>query len=120
MGINTSQQVYVYSYNTFGRPVTFTPKMSQPTALAFLGRGIYSTQPIDVLAEDNSTFSDTRTILDVLEQEFLVVPITGDLLNIPASNEGMPALGDFEVIETKSNGGGETSLSLRKIMVSRP
>lgn len=119
MAINFSQQVYIPAQDIFGRLAVFTPTASQPLQAAFNGRGIYSTQPVDVLAEDSSIFSDARTILDVVEAEFVVVPIQGDLVSIP-SYQGLPALGDFEVIETKSNGGGETSLSLRKIMVAKP
>lgn len=119
MAVNFSQQVLAPAYNVFARPVIFTPTASQPGQPAFTGRGIYSTQPIDVLAEDSSIFSDTRTILDVREEEFTVVPVQHDTLSIPA-HIAMPSLGDFEIIEVKSNGGGETSLSLRKLMVRRP
>ena len=119
MAINFSRQVYKPTFDTFARPVTFTPLASQPGHLAYTGRGIYSTQPIDVLAEDTSIFSDTRTILDVIEDEFLVVPIQGDTLLIDASAD-LPLIGSFEVIEVKSNGGGETSLSLRRLMETKP
>lgn len=119
MAINYIEQVYRPTQNLFGRPATFIPLKSQPGELPYVGRGIYSTQPIDVLAEDQSIFSDTRTIFDVLEADFAVVPIQGDELHIPADS-GMPELGDFEVIEVKSNGGGETSLSLRRIVRAKP
>ena len=119
MAIDWSIQVLTPAFRVFARTVTFTPTASQPGQPAFTGRGIYGTQPIDVLAEDSSIFSDTRTVLDVMESDFTVVPIQGDFLTIPAY-ETMAAIGTFEVIEVKSNGGGETSLSLRRVMVSKP
>ena len=42
-----------------------------------------------------------------------VLPQQGDLIHIPA--EGMiPAEGDFEVTDVDRNGGGETTLAIRK------
>lgn len=119
MAINFSKQVYNPAQNTFGRPVTFTPLVSLPGQPAYMGRGIYGTEPIDVLAEGGSSFSDTRTILDILEDEFAVLPMQGDTLLIDAYLD-LPAVGSFEIIETKANGGGEMSLDLRRLMVAKP
>ncbi len=118
MAINYSTQVYLPSYNVFARPVTVTPVASQPNAPAYAARGIYDTEPMDVLAEE-TVFSDSRVVLDILEAEFNVLPIQNDLIHIP-ENVGMPDLGDFEVVEVKTNGGGETSLSLRMIVTAKP
>ena len=117
MAINWSTQVYAPQYATFARPVTFNPIKSQPSAGSFDGRGIYGTAPVDVIGEDATIISDARTILDVLESDFAVVPIQGDRLTIPA-HIGMPALGEFEVIDTSVNGGGETTLVIRKIVTA--
>ncbi len=115
MAINWSTQVYAPQYTTFARPATFTPTKSQPSEDAFAGRGIYNTVSVDVLGEDGSIISDARTIFDVLESEFTVVPKQGDRVFIPA-HIGMPELGNFEIIDANTNGGGETTLFLRKIM----
>lgn len=115
MAINWSTQVYAPQYDVFGRPVTFTPLVSNPNAAAFEGRGIYGTVSVDVIGEDGTVISDQRTILDVLESDFVAVPMQGDHLFIPA-NVGMPELGNFEVIDTSTNGGGETTLVIRKLM----
>ncbi len=119
MAIDFGKLVYEPSFNVFGRPVTFTPAASQPGHVAYTGRGIYSTQPVDVLTENNAILSDAMTILDILEAEFSVLPVQGDTISIPAYLT-LPALGAFEIIETKSNGGGETTLSIRKIMEAKP
>ena len=119
MAINYSQQVYAPTYNTFSRPATFTPTQSAPATPAFIGRGIFSTQPLDVLAEDNSIFSDAVTILDILESEYTILPAQGDFVFIPSDN-GMPELGNYEIIDHKTNGGGETTLVLRRVVTSKP
>ena len=119
MAVNFGTQVYNPTFNVFARPVTFTPSVSQPGQPAYTARGVYGTEPIDILAEGNSSFSDTRTILDIIEQEFPVLPMQKDTVLIDAYLD-LPAIGSFEVIETKSNGGGETTLDLRRLMVTKP
>jgi len=119
MAINFGTQVYNPTFAVFARPVTFTPSVSQPGQPSYTARGIYGTEPIDVLAEGTSSFSDARTILDIIEQEFAVLPMQKDTVLIDASAD-LPAIGSFEVIETKSNGGGEMTLDLRKLMVHKP
>jgi len=94
-------------------------KASNPSDTEAEGRGIFSTQPLDILAEDNSVFSDMMTILDVLEAEYTILPAQGDEVFLPADS-GMPELGNFEIIDQKANGGGETTLVLRRIVISKP
>ena len=119
MAIDFSKQVYIPAFNIFARPCVFTPTKSQPSQPSYTGRGIYSTQPLDIAAEDASIFSDQITIFDVIENEFSVIPIQGDLVSIPADG-ALPALGDFEIVDTSTNGGGQTTYHLRKIVVSKP
>jgi hypothetical protein len=114
MAVNWSTQVYDPIFTALARPVNFNALKSAPGNPTYTGRGIYSTVSVDVLGEDSTIISDARTILDVREAEFSVVPIQGDRLTIPA-DAGMPALGSFEVIDTNTNGGGETTLFLRKL-----
>lgn len=119
MAIDFSKQVYIPAFNTFARPVIVTPTRSQPGQPAYTRRGIYGTQPLDVAAEDNTIFADQITVLDIVEEEFPVLPLTGDLLTIPAYLT-LPSLGDFEVIDHATNGGGQTSLNIRQIVPSKP
>lgn len=119
MAVNFSQMVYSPAFDVFARPITVTPLKSQPNAPAYAARGIYSSQPLDVLAEEATTFSDAQTIVDIIEDEFSVLPIQGDLVGIPADVD-LPAIGDFEIIDTKGNGGGETSLVIRRLVESKP
>lgn len=119
MALNWSQQVYTAQYQTFARPVTFIPAKSQPNEGSYGKRGIFDTMSIDVIAENGSIISDAKTILDILEAEFDVLPVQGDRVDIPA-HIGIPAAGLFEIIDTNSNGGGETTLQLRKWMTKSP
>jgi hypothetical protein len=121
MALDFSTLVYLPNFDMFARPITVTPLASQPGMPAFGGRGIYDTRPIDVQAQDGSIFSDQQTILDVRDVEFSVVPEQLDQIHIPydpASNS--PDLGTFEVTHTEANGGGETTLIIRKVTASRP
>jgi hypothetical protein len=120
MAVNFSTLVYLPNYDMFARPVTITPLASQPGAPAYAARGIYDTRPIDVQAEDGSIISDQQTILDVRDAEFSVVPEQLDRIAIPFDINGGPDLGEFEVTDTEANGGGETTLVIRKIVTAKP
>lgn len=119
MPVNFSTLLYGPCQDMYSVPVTFTPVASQPGAPAYSARGIYTTDPIDVEMEDESVFSDQRTILDIRDAEFAVLPQQRDLVNIPLDCNGAP-LGDFEILDADSNGGGETTLTLRRIVPAKP
>lgn len=119
MAINFHTLVYQPVFDTFARPVIFTPIASQPLAIAYTARGIYDTRPVDVLAQDGAVLSDQQSILDILEEEFGVLPVQLDRVSIPAVDD-IPAVGDFEIMDADSNGGGETTLTLRRLVVAAP
>jgi hypothetical protein len=120
MAVNFAGTLYLTAFDIFARPVTILPLASQPGVPAYAARGIYDTGPADVEAQDDSIFSDQKTILDILEAEFPVLPAQLDRITIPADVNAGPALGEFEVTDANSNGGGETTLALRKIVTSKP
>jgi len=120
MAINFSEQVYRQNQDTFSRPVTFTPISSQPNGSPYTARGILEQEAIDVAGLDNSIISESRIILDIRDAEFTVQPLQGDLVDIPADSSGLPAEGQFEVIDTDQNGGGESTLTLRRIVQAKP
>lgn len=95
-------------------PVTFTPLASQPGQLAYLARGILNTYSIDVAALDGSIYSDQRTILDIRESEFAVLPQQDDRCTIPLDCNGVPK-GEYQIVDASSDGGGATMLTIRKI-----
>lgn len=119
MPINFSTQVYLACFDTFARVISVAPIASQAGQAAYAARGIFDTRDIDVVALDGSIISEQRTILDVRDVEFGVVPIQGDQVTIPADS-GLPDAGTWEVIDSARNGGGETTLTLRKVMARAP
>jgi hypothetical protein len=115
MGVDWSTSVYLPNFDFFARAATITPLASQPNAAPYAVRGCYDTEELEVPADDGSIMQDQRTIFDIREYEFPVPPVQGDHINIPADRGAMEALGDFEVINAWTNGGGETTLVLRKL-----
>ena len=115
MGLDYSTSIYLPNYNLLARAIVVTPAVSQPSAAPYWTRGIYNTEKLEVAAEDGSILTDHRTYVDVLEAEFAVVPVQGDQVFIPADRGAMGELGNFEVIDAFHNGGGETTLQLRKL-----
>jgi len=119
MALNFSDLVYLPAFNTFARPVTFTPIASRPGELPYDARGIFDTTPVDIVALDGSIVSEQRTILDIRDAEFTILPIQHDQVAVPAA-EGLPDAGSFEVTDSVRNGGGETTLHLQRLVVARP
>jgi hypothetical protein len=120
MAVNWPMMVYAPNYDMFARPVTITPLASQPGLPAYNARGIFDTRGIDVQAEDGSIVNEQETILDVLETEFAVVPTQLDRIHIPADADAGGDLGDWEVTSAATNGGGETTLVIRRLLAARP
>lgn len=106
MAVDFASRVYIPVYDVFARSVTFTPLVSQPGQQPYTGRGIYGTNSLEVLAEDNTIISDQRTILDIIEAEFAIRPAQGDLVSVAD-------YGDFMIIDASSND-TETTFTLRR------
>lgn len=113
MGVSFSTLLYAPLYDMWAVPITVKPLASQPTAPDYAARGIFDTRELDVVALDGSLISDQKSILDIREAEFGALPQQGDRVVIPADCNGKP-LGEFEVIDADTNGGGETTLTLRR------
>jgi hypothetical protein len=116
--VNFAADLLEPNYAQWSRNITVTPVASQPAAAAYGARGIYGTQALDILGED-TLVSDQQTILDIIEDEFQVLPQQGDRITIPADG-ALVALGEFEVVSTSSNGGGEMTLEIRKWEAPEP
>ena len=119
MPVNFSTLAKLPCQDMFSVPITVNPIASQPGHAPYSNRGIFSTDSIDVPMTDGSIYSDQQTILDVREAEYAVVPMQGDIITIPFDCNGKP-LGDFEVTDSGADGGGETTLTLRKYVVPAP
>jgi len=119
VGVNYSTLIYAPAFLQFARPVTFFPVTSAPATSSFATRGIFHDGRIDVPLEDGSLYVNQETSLDILESDFAAggwpIPQQFDRVNIPQDGSGgMVAEGDFEVTTVTRNGGGETTLILRK------
>jgi hypothetical protein len=119
MAIAFSTEVYLKTQEMFSVGCYITPVKSSPGGGPYSSRGIFSTRPIDVVGMDGSIFSDQQSIFDIRESEFTVLPVQGDLITIPVDCNGVP-LGDFEILDADTNGGGETTLTIRKIEIAKP
>ena len=119
MPVDFSTDVYLPAQDLFGRIITVTPLASQPAAPAYAARGILDVDAMDVGTLDGAIISETRVILDIRESEFAVLPLQGDRIDIP-TDSGLPAEGAFEVIDADPNGGGETTLTLRRLVAAKP
>jgi hypothetical protein len=120
VAVNFSTLVKLPCQDMFAVPVTVSPFASQPGAPAYAARGIFITGPLDVPLVDGSILSDQQTILDARDAEFAVTPpMQGDRINIPFDCNGAP-LGEFEVIDASKDGGGLTTLTLRRVESAKP
>jgi hypothetical protein len=121
MAIDFSIMVYLPAQDVFGRSVTFTPLASQPGAPAYTLRGIITTRPLMVeTTAGMAVLSDQETILDIREREFAVTPKQGDLIDVPEENGITDMVGSYEVTDAAWNGGGEVTLSLRRLVTTAP
>ena len=120
MGLNFSTSVYLPAFDMFARYATFTPVVSQGAgAASYLARVIWHDGQQTVPLEDGSYLQDQRKYIDILAAEFGIPPQQGDQVNI-GPDGGVPAEGDFEITNVTENGGGETSLDLKKIETAVP
>jgi hypothetical protein len=119
MPVDWSRQLYAATQDVYSRVIAVTPVTSQPGGAQYTARGILDIEDIDVAAMDASFVSETRVVLDIRDAEFTVVPMQGDVIDIPADG-GIPAEGQFEVVDGDPNGGGETTLTLRRVVQAKP
>jgi hypothetical protein len=114
MALDFATVVYLPSFDVFARTITVYPVNSQPAALPYDKRGIYDTRGTAIQTDAGMVvMSDQETILDIRDNEFDVIPVQGDRIDIPAEGN-IPAAGMFEVTDAAGNGGGETTLTIRK------
>ena len=119
MAVNLDVMLQSPIFDVWSVPVTFVPFVSQPGAGSYSGRGILNTYSIDVAALDGSILSEQRTILDIRESEFVILPQQNDHVIIPADCNGVPK-GEYQITDSVSDGGGATMLTIRKIVTARP
>lgn len=116
MAVNFALMPYLPNYEFWARTIVVTPVFGAP----YTARGIYNTRGTIIDTDfGKAVLSDQETIVDILEYEFTVLPRQGDQIDIPAY-QGIPAAGLFEVTDASTNGGGETTLVVRKVETAAP
>jgi len=120
MAVDFSNEVYAICFNVYGRSITVTPVVSQPGAPSFNAVGIFDSRETDVLAEDASVFNDSKTMLDIRIEDFPILPMQKDLVTV-SDMPGAPG-GEFEVADLAGigNAGGEITLTLKRIVPTKP
>lgn len=113
MAVNLDVLLQQQIFDVWSVPCTFNPIVSQAGGPAFAGRGILNTYTLDVPAEDGSIYSEQRTILDIRDSEFSTMPEQNDRVTIPYDCNGAPK-GEYQIIDSTSDGGGQTCLTIRK------
>ena len=99
--------------STFSRPIVITPLVSQPSVGAYAARGVYSTNPVDLVAIPDAVLSDQHPAVWIRMNEFPIMPMAGDQLEIPP-HLTMPTAGKFEVLDVDSWANGKAVLTLKK------
>ena len=117
MGVNYYTDAYCHTTICSRELVTF---YLIKAGGSYDARGIFGTVAVDIISMDTSDVSDQRTILDILEIEFATIPDQQDQVYIGPDPSGMPEVGTFEINDVATNGGGETTLTLRRIKTSKP
>ncbi|KYK50061.1 hypothetical protein A1D31_22375 [Bradyrhizobium liaoningense] len=113
MAVNLDVLLQGPIFDFWAVPVTFKPLVSQPGAPDFQARGILNTYSLDVAGLDGQIYSDQRTILDIRESEFSVLPEQNDHVIIPLDCNKVPR-GEYQIVDASSDGGGQTMLTIRK------
>jgi hypothetical protein len=104
--IDFSSLVLAPAMNTFARPATVTPSVSQPGAPAYAVRGIFTRQNIDVPVEDGIMSSATLTF-DVRLAEIVQEPVPGDRLALDGVN--------YLIDDTDFDGNGGSRWTLKAL-----
>jgi len=115
MGVDFSTLILQPNFDVWSRDIQITPVASQPGAGSYGARGILRSQGTRIIAPEGEwieELSDQETKLDIRDAEFTVLPQQGDMIYI--ADEGNMKGGTFEVTNSENNGGGETTLSVRK------
>ncbi|UGY21513.1 hypothetical protein HU675_0045255 [Bradyrhizobium septentrionale] len=113
MAVNLDVLLQGPIFDFWAVPVVFKPIKSQPGQPDYTRRGILNTYSLDVAGLDGQLYSDQRTILDIRESEFDVLPQQDDHLVIPLDCNDVPR-GEYQIVDASSDGGGQTMLTIRK------
>lgn len=92
--------------DAFGETIVIDPIVSQPGALPYQCRAVFTSRPLDVVLDDGSIVADQRTEIGYRLSEFTVPPTGRDLVTI----RGVQYVG----VSAHFDGQGGGTLILRK------
>jgi hypothetical protein len=117
---NFTDQLHTLTFESFARPVTVTPTVSQPGQPAYSSRGYFGTKELDIITEAGGVLSDSQSYLDIIMAEFPVLPRQGDTIDIP-DHQSVPG-GSFMVLDLAGvgEGSGLITVQLRKVVTNKP
>jgi hypothetical protein len=126
MAVSFSTLLYSHCFDMFARPVVITPVASNPSGGAYSDmRAIFNSGPLTVTNDEGiiiSVISDQETIVDIRSSEFVdaghAIPIQGDLIHFDGDTD--IAGGDYEIIDTSNNSGGQITYGVRKYEAAAP
>jgi len=119
MGVDFATWVYSPCFDMFARSITFTPLISQPGVGAFATRGIFDTNERDVIGMDGSIYSDAKTELDIFMPEWNILPVQGDMVDIPWEDDVDGGIFLVEDCLGQGNAGGELTLILKRVVEAK-
>jgi hypothetical protein len=108
----------------FGKPVTVTPKASQPLAEPYGANGIWTVEQFDVPLDDGGMLSSRRLKLGIRLADFTFAPKQGDWISIAACELPLAYWqGEFEpganidlvVDDFQPDGQGGATLILKRV-----
>ena len=117
MAVNFATDLLTPNFGVWGRTIIITPIASAPASALPIRCVAFTTRRHSTLLGEDTLVSDQQTIVDINENEFLELAMrcrSKAIASIFRPAGTLPALGDFEVVSTSSNGGGETTLEIRK------
>jgi hypothetical protein len=115
MAVNFLQEIYKPAHDWFSRTVIVTPVKSQPGVASYTSRGIFDTNETDVVGLDGQIYSDAVTELDILIDEYPILPQQGDIVFIPKEADVDGGTFEIEDLGGVGNAGGELTLTLKRI-----
>jgi hypothetical protein len=110
VGVNFDALVLSPCEDIFAIACRFT--LASDPANPVIGRGVYSSAPLNVVMENETIFSDQQTSLGIRLRDFVIAPDRGDVVEIIDANH--PAYGKtYWIGDSDLDGQGGVTLLLR-------
>lgn len=125
MGIDFNNLVLGPCMDAFYKSCLVTPVKSQPMAIPYPARGVWTTDNINVATDDGGSFSSRVLKYGIKIDEFMIPPVQHDVLTFKVSDLPMgylrdalnpTATVDFLIDNDQPDGQGGSTLILKRKM----